>query len=131
MARSREMKQPPVSNIRLGLCCAFRDRPIKFGTTTATAVGKMSRSDGLAKLARLCLANADALQAALTYCAQFGIGCFRINSQILPLKTHPRLGYDVTDLPDGAEIIRRFQSCGDFLGKTTCEPAFTPINSSC
>jgi UV DNA damage endonuclease len=115
-----------VVGVRLGLCCTFRDQPIKFGTTTATAIGKMGRSDGLAKLARLCLTNADSLQAALTYCAQSGIGCFRINSQILPLKTHLTLGYNVTDLPDGAEIIRRFQSCGDFAQQHNLRTCFHP-----
>ena len=38
--------------IRLGLCCMFRDQPIKFVTTTATAIGKMKRPDALAKLSR-------------------------------------------------------------------------------
>lgn len=36
--------------IRLGLCCIFRDQPIKFVTTTATAIAKMKRPDALAKL---------------------------------------------------------------------------------
>ncbi len=35
---------------RLGLCCMFRDQPIKFVTTTATAIGKMKRSEALIKL---------------------------------------------------------------------------------
>ena len=35
----------------------FRDQPIKFVTTTATAIGKMKRSDALAKLSRLCMAK--------------------------------------------------------------------------
>src|SRR5271165_3562812 len=43
--------------IRLGLCCIFRDQPIKFTNTTATAVGRMNRSDTLAKLGRLCMTN--------------------------------------------------------------------------
>jgi UV DNA damage repair endonuclease len=75
--------------IRLGLCCIFRDQPIKFLTTTATAIGKMKRADALVKLSGLCMANADALLVALRFCADNGIGCFRINSQILPIKTHP------------------------------------------
>jgi UV DNA damage endonuclease len=126
MMRSRETKRPVLSNIRLGLCCAFREQPIKFGTTTATAIAKLSRPEGLAKLASLCLANADALAAALTYCAQAGIGCFRINSQILPLKTHPILGYEMTDLPDGAEIERRFRSSGDFVRQHKLRTCFHP-----
>ena len=53
--------------IRLGLCCMFRDQPIKFVTTTATAIGKMKRPDALAKLSRLCMENADALLASLQF----------------------------------------------------------------
>lgn len=56
--------------IRLGLCCLFRDQPIKFVTTTATSIGKMKRPDALAKLSRLCMENADALLAALQFCAK-------------------------------------------------------------
>ena len=95
--------------MRLGLCCLFRDQPIKFVTTTATSIGKMKRSDALAKLSRLCMENADALLAALQFCHDNGIGCFRINSQILPIKTHPTCGYEVDDLPESDEIVRRFQ----------------------
>ena len=98
--------------IRLGLCCTFRDEPIKFANTTATAIGRMDRQDALAKLARLCAANAEALLASLRFCADHGIGCFRINSQILPLKTHPQHGYDVADLPGGDGIINRFKESG-------------------
>ncbi len=96
--------------IRLGLCCIFRDQPIKFVTTTAAAISRMDRPNALAKLSCLCLANADALLLALRFCADQGIGCFRVNSQILPLKTHPTCGYEVDELPDGEEIIQRFKS---------------------
>ena len=73
--------------IRLGLCCIFRDQPIKFRTTTAAAIARMKRDDGLVKLSTICMANADALLASLQFCADNGIGCFRINSQILPLSS--------------------------------------------
>lgn len=112
--------------IRLGLCCMFRDQPIKFVTTTATAIGKMKRPDAMAKLGRLCLENADALLDALRYCADRRIGCFRVNSQILPLKTHPTCGYEVEDLPAGNEIIRRFKVCGEFVTKHKLRTCFHP-----
>ncbi len=112
--------------IRLGLCCMFRDQPIKFVTTTATAIGKMKRSDALIKLSRLCMENADALLASLQFCAANNIGCFRINSQILPIKTHPECGYAATDLPDGDEIIRRFKECGKFVAKHKLRTCFHP-----
>jgi UV DNA damage endonuclease len=112
--------------IRFGLCCMFRDQPIKFVTTTATAIGKMKRPDALAKLSGLCLANADALLLALQFCSDNGIGCFRANSQILPLKTHPTCGYQVEELPDGGEIIRRFSACGRLVKTHDLRTCFHP-----
>ena len=119
---------------RFGLCCMFRDQPIKFVTTTATAIGRMNRAEALAKLSRLCLANANALLAALHYCDENGIGCFRINSQILPIKTHPTWGYGVEDLPGSDEIVHRFKECGEFVrqhGMRTCfhPDQFVVLNS--
>ncbi len=112
--------------IRLGLCCIFRNVPIKFTNTTATAIGRMDRQEALAKLARLCVANAEALLASLRFCADHGIGCFRINSQILPIKTHPTWGYQVTDLPEGDEIVRRFKECGRFAKQHKLRTCFHP-----
>ena len=112
--------------LRLGLCCKFRDQPIKFVTTTATAIGKMDRRDALAKLSRLCLENADALMAALQFLAANEIGCFRVNSQILPIKTHPTRGYQVDDLPDCDEIVCRFKECGRFVRNHEFRTCFHP-----
>lgn len=112
--------------IRLGLCCKFRNQPIRFASTTATAIGRMSRPDALAKLSRLCLANADALRAALRFCADTGIGCFRIGSQVLPLKTHREWGYEIEDLPDAERIVSRFRECGAFVRKHQLRTCFHP-----
>ena len=112
--------------VRLGLCCIFRDQPIKFRTTTATANAKLKRIDALQKLSDLCMSNADALMAALEFCAEHAIGCFRINSQILPLKTHPTCGYQVADLPNGTEIVRRFKKCGGFAKRSNIRTCFHP-----
>lgn len=112
--------------IRLGLCCIFRDEPIKFANTTATAIGRMVRQEALAKVARLCAANAEALLASLRFCADHSIGCFRINSQILPLKTHPQHGYDIADLPGADDIIRCFKECGRFAKAHNLRTCFHP-----
>lgn len=112
--------------IRLGLCCIFRDEPIKFGTTTAAALGRLNRADALAKLSALCLANANSLLAALEFCAEHGIGCFRVNSQILPIKTHPQHCYEVHELPEGDEIQQRFQQCGEFARQHNVRTCFHP-----
>jgi UV DNA damage endonuclease len=65
------------------------------------------------KLAELCLANARSLLAAIEYCGGNGIGCFRINSQVLPLRTHPQSGYRPEDLPGAEEIKKAFLLCRD------------------
>lgn len=112
--------------IRLGLCCTFRDQPIKFVTTTATSLGKLKRRDALIKLSRLCMENADALLAALQYCADNRIGCFRVNSQILPIKTHPDWGYRIEELPNAEEIIDRFKESQTFAKKHKLRTCFHP-----
>ncbi len=112
--------------LRLGLCCQFAREPIKFRTTTVTAMLRLSRRDRLARLAELGRANADALLASLQYCAGAGIGAFRINSQILPVKTHPEAGYAVADLPGSAAIVARFKECGDFARQHGLRLSFHP-----
>jgi UV DNA damage repair endonuclease len=62
--------------LRFGLCCIFREQPIRFVNTTATSIARLERTEALAKLSRLCLANADSLLAALQFCSSRGIGCF-------------------------------------------------------
>ena len=54
-----------VSGLRLGLCCLFSREPIKFRTTTATAMLRLPRAVRLARLADLCRSNAEALQSFL------------------------------------------------------------------
>jgi UV DNA damage endonuclease len=100
--------------------------PIRFRTTTASAMLRLSRPERLARLSTLCLANADALLAALQYCARHGIGAFRVNSQILPVKTHPEVGYDVSELPDGAAVRARFEACGRFARARHLRLSFHP-----
>ena len=50
--------------IRLGLCCTFRDAPIRFRRATATHALRLPPDERRAKLAALCDANATALHAA-------------------------------------------------------------------
>ena len=114
------------TTIRLGLCCIFRDQPIKFRNTTVKSISSMSRDAALAKLSHLCLANAEALEVSLQFCVDNGIGCFRVNSQILPLKTHAQCGYNVFDLPDGEEVVRRFKMCGEFAHQHDVRTCFHP-----
>ncbi len=112
--------------IRYGLCCLFRNEPIRFRRTTATHLQKFRRSDQLHYLSELCLHNARSLLSALVFCRKNGIGDFRINSRILPLKTHPELGYAIEALPNSRLIVKTFKSCGAFCRKHDIRTSFHP-----
>jgi len=112
--------------LRLGLCCQFANEPIRFRTAKATALLRLTRADRLARLAGLCRANAEALMASLVFCSRHGIGAFRINSQILPVKTHPEAGYAIRELPDSAEIMDGFRACGRFAAENGLRLSFHP-----
>jgi len=114
------------AKLRLGLCCQFLEQPIKFRTTTASSLLRANPVDRQLKLSRICLSNAESLLLALQYCAQNGIGCFRINSQILPVCTHPDVGYSVGDLPNGDAIIETFRRCGAFAVQNKIRTVFHP-----
>lgn len=113
--------------IRLGLCCLFLEEPIRFRRKTAKSLAGLTRREQLSVLSGLCLDNARALQQALRYCVDHGIGDFRINSQILPLYTHPELGYRIGDLPGcAAEIIQTFRNCRSFCSRHGLRTTFHP-----
>ena len=112
--------------IRLGLCCVFLREPIRFRQATAAVMGRRSSAARREALGEIALHNAEALLAAVEYCARHGIGAFRINSQILPLKTHPRCEYEVSELPEGAAIIRAFRRCGALARAKAIRLSFHP-----
>ena len=112
--------------IRFGLCCKFLHELIQFRTTTATALLKLERKAALEKLSHLCLQNAVTLEKALQYCAEHHIGDFRVNSQILPVKTHPQVGYDIHELPRSTEIINQFKASRAYAEKNNLRITFHP-----
>ena len=112
--------------IRFGLCCIFDQQHIKFKTTTVTAISKMNSDDAQAKISGLCNQNADSLMQAIDFCVKNKIGCFRITSRILPIKTHSVYGYNLVDLPDGELILNKFKSCGDYAKKNNIRLCFHP-----
>jgi len=112
--------------IRLGLCCKFYKEPVAFKAATATALARLPREAQLEKLAALALHNAAALRKALGYCVAHGIGSFRVNSQILPVKTHPAVGYAVEYLPEAAAIVAAFRGCGRFARRHGLRLTFHP-----
>ncbi len=93
---------------------------------TATAMLRRKRNEQLRQLADLCLANAEALSQAVEWCASHGIGAFRVNSQILPLKTHPQVGYEIEHLPLGDRIEARFRAAGDLARRRGLRLSFHP-----
>lgn len=123
-------------NLRLGLCCQFIKEPIHFRTTTATSLMRLPHEERARKLSRLCLGNAESVQSALHFCVEQGIGCFRINSQILPIKTHPSAGYSVGQLPEADAIIAAFRRCREVVEEHELRLVFHPdqfvvLNSPC
>ncbi|MFC1516456.1 UV DNA damage repair endonuclease UvsE [Thermodesulfobacteriota bacterium] len=112
--------------IRFGLCCIFRKEPIKFRRTTAKYLSQSNREKQLHYISEICEHNAHSLLDALTFCNRHGIKDFRVNSQILPLKTHPDVGYQVEDLPHCRKIIDTFRECGAFSRKNDLRTTFHP-----
>jgi UV DNA damage endonuclease len=99
---------------------------IRFRRATAAYLGGLPRAAQLRHLSAICLHNARALGQALAYCQAHGIGCFRINSQILPLKTHPEVGYRTQDLPDCLDIIACFEAAGRYCRQHDIRTTFHP-----
>ncbi|HET6424915.1 MAG TPA: UV DNA damage repair endonuclease UvsE [Planctomycetaceae bacterium] len=125
--RARELS--PLSSAfpgRLGLCCQFAHEPIKFRTTTASSLARLPRPDQLQKLSVIILSNVEALRSALHYCAAHGIGAFRIASTLLPVKTHPAVGYQLDDLPASAAIRACLEECRTFAADNHLRTSFHP-----
>lgn len=94
--------------IRWGLCCQFVDAPIKFRSATYRYVSTLTATARREYLAAIALDNARALVAAVRHCHGLGIGAFRINSQILPLGTHPDSGYSLEQIDRRGEAREVF-----------------------
>jgi UV DNA damage endonuclease len=87
---------------------------------------RLSETERRLKLSHLCLDNAESVLAALRFCVEHGIGCFRINSQILPAKTHPSAGYSLSELPAADSIIAAFRSCRKYVEEHNLRVVFHP-----
>ncbi len=110
--------------IRLGLCCAFVEEPIRFRTTTATYLLKLQNP--LDYLDAIVAHNISALEQAITFCHNNGIHSFRVNSEFLPAATHPRLKYRLADLPSGLLFMEKLKTCGRYAQKANVRLAFHP-----
>ena len=94
--------------IRLGLCCLFKNEPVKFRHATAAQIRKLDRQVQIAKLSELCLHNSQTLLLAVETCNRLGIKSFRVMTPLFPLYTHPEAGYELSQLPDKKSIIANF-----------------------
>ncbi len=112
--------------IRFGLCCIFKEQPIKFRQITAKALSKLDRYAQLCKLSEIALHNANALSKALDFVKLNDIGAFRVLSQILPVYTQPDVGYDLDDLPDSETIRLLYSQTKEFVKKNDIRLSFHP-----
>lgn len=114
------------NNIRWGLCCLFQEEPIHFAVRQAVHLQKLERDHQLAQLAATILHNGNSLMQAIEYCSREGIGSFRVNSRIFPLKTHPRLGYRLEELPEYGAIAEIYRKTALFAAQKDIRLTFHP-----
>ena len=80
----------------------------------------------LAKLSEICLHNSRSLQNALTFCSSHDIGSFRIPSGLMPLRTHPKHGYEINELRDAGEICAVLERCRLLASRKDIRTTFHP-----
>lgn len=112
--------------IRFGLCCIFKNEPIHFRRATFRYLSTFKRQDQLLYLSKIIISNAESLLKALIFCKNNGIGSFRVNSRILPLKTHPEIGYETEKLPEYKIILDLFYECGRYSRENNIRTTLHP-----
>jgi UV DNA damage endonuclease len=112
--------------IRWGLCCQFLDAPIKYRTATHRYVATLSPAARRDYLTAIAANNAAALADSVRQCRALGIGAFRINSQVLPLGTHPVSGYGLDQLDRDGAIRRTFLEAGALARELGVRLSFHP-----
>src|SRR5688572_9424663 len=112
--------------LRWGLCCQFLDLPIRFRTATHRYVATLDRAARRQYLSNIARDNALALNAAIAGCHRLGIGAFRINSQFLPLATHPESGYALADVDPEGETRSLLGAARDAAARLDIRLSFHP-----
>lgn len=112
--------------IRLGLCCIFRNEPIRFRQTTAAALIKIPRKEQLQKLSLICLENLLSLKKALEWVDANNLGAFRVLSPLFPRLTHPDVGYHIIELPDYEAIISQCDNIRTYRQKSDIRLSLHP-----
>ncbi len=114
------------NRIRFGLCCIFRQEPIRFRQVTAKTLQRLPRSEQLSRVSEICLHNVQSLYKSLQYVSDNGIGAFRILSPLLPRYTHPQVAYTLDDLPAGELINEEFYKIRKFRQQYDIRLSFHP-----
>ncbi len=109
-----------------GLCCIFKREPVRFRRTTAAHLKKKSRTEQLFLLNGIVRNNAVQLRKAFEACVRLDIGAFRINSELMPLATHPETGYSLEDLPEAERIRNEFQAAREYADEHGIRRSFHP-----
>jgi UV DNA damage endonuclease len=113
--------------LRFGLCCQFLDAPeIKFRSATHRYVSGLDADARRAYLTGIARDNAEALARAIARCDALGIGAFRINSQILPLASHPVTGYTLDALDEGEALAQAFAAVRPLAAERRMRLSFHP-----
>jgi len=114
--------------VRLGLCCGFvREEHIKFRTTTVRYASTLEESRRKAFLFELAEHNATTLRVAIEWCRDHRIGAFRVQSGLLPLYTHPELGWRFSDGSERAVAIAdMLRSAGEIARAADVRLSFHP-----
>lgn len=112
--------------MRFGLCCLFVNEPVTFRTTTATALLKPPLENRLTRLSEICLHNANNLLLATQTVERLNIKAFRIMSPLFPRMTHPEVGYQLTDLPDGKKILQLLALIREYASVHSIRLSFHP-----
>lgn len=124
--KKKKNKQEDVAGIRLGLCCIFRNEPIRYRAATAKHLLQFSRREQLQRISSLCLHNTESLLASLGFLQENNIGAFRILSPFFPRFTHPDVGYSLAELPDAEAIIHNLKQAKKFREQHDIRLSFHP-----
>jgi UV DNA damage endonuclease len=99
--------------LRLGLCCGFVGEPdIHFRSTTVRYASTLATKERQRFLHEVAEHNVAMLRASIDWCAAHGIGAFRVPSGLLPIYTHPVIGWRLDDGARGADIARGLAGAG-------------------
>jgi UV DNA damage endonuclease len=112
--------------MRFGLCCLFKNEQVSFRTTTARALSVLPRGEQLVRLSGICHDNVRNLHLALETVRRLGIGAFRIMSPLFPRMTHPDVGYELSELPDGDAVRQQLYAVRSFARQHGIRLSFHP-----